>query len=96
MTLALSGQNCDWKTAVEEFLLDMEATCAKNTHIFYSAQLRSLRAWAEGEGITFTDFRKTHLNRYLMFRTNCACTGMARKRLLQSSTVRIALFIRIA
>lgn len=39
MPFALSASTCDWDTAIEEFLLDMEATRAKNTHIFYTVQL---------------------------------------------------------
>lgn len=74
MTLNLSEQTCDWNAAIEEFLLDMEAIRAKNTHLFYSAQLRSLRTWAEGEGIAFNDFRKSHLNRYNT-RCNAICPG---------------------
>ena len=68
-----STPSCDWRKAQEEFLLHMEATRAKNTHIFYGTQLRSLQSWAESEGITFAEFRKRHLDRFLVFRTNEGC-----------------------
>ena len=61
---------CDWGTAIEEFLLHVEATRATNTRTFYDVQLRSLRNWAESEGIAFGDFRKKHLDRFTVFRTN--------------------------
>lgn len=65
ITIGLVGE---WRTALEEFL-HMEATRAKNTHIFYASQLHVFLAWAEREGIGFRDFRKRHFDRFLVFRT---------------------------
>jgi site-specific recombinase XerD len=57
-----------WNDATREFLLHVQATRAPKTHRFYSVQLRQLVKWAESEQVSFTQFGKRHLDRFLVER----------------------------
>lgn len=57
-----------WKDATREFLLHIQASRAPKTLRFYDVQLRQLVAWAEKEQVSFTQFGKRHMDRFLIER----------------------------
>lgn len=57
-----------WNDALQEFLLHLEATRAKQTVRFYRVQLGQLVLWATENDVPFASFGKRHLDRYLVYR----------------------------
>ncbi|MES2460489.1 MAG: tyrosine-type recombinase/integrase, partial [Armatimonadota bacterium] len=57
-----------WAEALREFLLNMEATRAPKTHRYYKVQLAQLVRWADTNDVSFSDFGKRDLDRFLVER----------------------------
>jgi site-specific recombinase XerD len=58
-----------WEGALRSFLLHLSAiNRAEKTIRFYKVQLGQLIPWANLEGISLTEFRKSHLDLYLAWR----------------------------
>ncbi len=57
-----------WAEALREFLLNMEATRAPKTHRYYKVQLAQLIGWADANKVSFSDFGKRDLDRFLVER----------------------------
>ena len=58
-----------WNDAKREFLLHIQASRAQKTHRFYDVQLRQLITWAEANEVSYTQFGKRHLDRFLVERS---------------------------
>ena len=58
-----------WAEALREFLLNMEATRAAKTHRYYKVQLGQLVRWADDNKVSFSEFGKRDLDRFLVERS---------------------------
>ncbi len=66
----------NWNEALREFLFHVKASRADATLRFYDVRLRQLVQWADANRVSFADFGKRHLDRYLIDRRGAGIAPM--------------------